>query len=1249
MSNEQSQTGEPRASVAVPPVMDQQPGPEARELVGQRLRALRGKLLRRRAFQEIALLAVGVTAVLLGAGAIDYVLRFPEAIRVMFLLAGLCAVGFVVARRVIPAFRFRPSLTSLALRVEAKSPGVQGRLASAVEFESQPAEATGGHALERALSRQVVRHVAEDFERVAVGRLVRRDITVRRALELVLAVGAISAIVATTPTMAGIGARRLLLPWSGAEWPKRTEVMDLTGQRVHPLGESIAMRALLTRSERGAERTEVSIQYRSIVDGEPQAMRREILALQRGEMALAAGAPVATGEGQLFERLIEPEGESIEFRFLTEDDATAWCTVRFVEAPAIRSAQATVAPPAYAQVLQGDVPVEPIDMGSGADERAVAPPALQGAAVVMSLELNKPADLPEMLEQLIAADAGATLERIDEGRRYEARFTLHADFRLRIDAIDEHEIRSPEPAVYIFSALADKPPAATIVKPTSDLEVLATAVVDVQAEARDDVALAFLAIQRQVFVPAGDEPSGPGGALEAQAEPLEVVRVQSKAQRTEQLQFALDLGQLTLVPGDEVHVTALASDMLMSWSGAPAAASSVRTLRIISEQDLVDSIRGELAELRQAAIRVDGQQAEQQTRREAGALLPELRRGQGQVSERLVRQGENLSAIRDRVAQNRLQDPALDELLSAVDQAIEDASGASARAERQLEGAQQAATAGGRDPEVATEEESEAVGAEQRQVREALARVAEMLDRGEDAWVIQNTLNRLLRDQQALRDSTAQAGAATAGQRAEDMVPEARREMQRLAEAQRQLADLAEQATQELRDRAEALRQSDPSTAAGLQQAAASAQEQRVAQTMREAAEAAEQNQTASAGQSQDKAIEAIEEMIEQLEQGERKREQALRRVLSSVIESIEQLITQQEDALTALDAGGEDASKLIGLDRGMIALNQNTLGVADVLRAEGQQLASVLNLVSRAGDAQVAAIRTLRAGKVDVAATRGHEQQSLDLLREAMARAKAMEDQLAQQEQDRKERELKAAYTALLRQATRLGEVTAEFAIAEQLTRRDRAQLRELAGEHDDMVARLDAIAIEVEEIEQAHVFAHAHARAKQLAERGGTQLRDGDAKGALKSERDLAQVLRNIVESLSDPQADEEPFTDGQSPGGGGGGGGQGGPQELLPAPKELRLLRFLQIDLAARTVDADGLLGEDRQAIVRDVAEEQGKLSALGRGVVERLQGGGGGGAPQIPNIKPGDGEDVPAPEAVDEEAPEAQPEEAGEVPG
>ena len=99
--------------------------------------------LRRRAkamliAQRAATILAGAIAIGVLAAAIDFVIRTPDLLRIVLLLIGAGVAGFFVWKLVVPALRFRPPLSEIALRIErteagAKS-GLRGVLASGIEL-----------------------------------------------------------------------------------------------------------------------------------------------------------------------------------------------------------------------------------------------------------------------------------------------------------------------------------------------------------------------------------------------------------------------------------------------------------------------------------------------------------------------------------------------------------------------------------------------------------------------------------------------------------------------------------------------------------------------------------------------------------------------------------------------------------------------------------------------------------------------------------------------------------------------------------------------------------------------------------------------------------------------------------------------------------------------------------------------------------------------------------------------------------
>lgn len=1155
--------------------------------------------------QRSARIVAAVLAAALALGAIDYALRLPTPLRTVHLLGGVVLVALAVWKLVIPAFRLRPSDASLALRVERLRPELAGLLASAVEFE-RPDDRRGpigADGFERALAARVVDRARAEFEPTDTRGVLRLKPFAHSFAVLALSVAAAAGVAFAQPGLSKIGVARTLAPWSGAEWPKRTMVADATGLEVHPLGAAIPLRAALLRSHREPENTDVYVEHRAIRDGRAAGARRDLLTWQRR-------GDTSAGSGELFERLIEASGDAIEYRFVTLDDRTVWRRLMLVDRPAVASAAARITPPDYARELgpagpggAGDAGSE-IDLGVGTDERAIAPASLAGSRVRLNIILNKPVpaapDDPGWLAATLGPDAArdgvaVSIDPADPSR-WTIEWTLGESARLAVALADEFGITSADDAVFRFESLVDRPPTATITDPASDQTVLASAVVEIVGEGRDDVGLASLALDRQRHSPAGASPSGPGGAIEPTEEPVQIAQTEAAGASRAVVRATLDLAPLKLSPGDQVWISAIATDVFALGAGTrEPTRSPVRVLRVITDAEFVSEIQAELGSIRQGAIRAFEEQQglrEMAPQRRAAA---EAQRRQAQLTERLARLAEQLGRVERRVSDNALGDRQLENVLDDADRLLRDSGEWSARASDRQAEAEDARDPD--DPAIDPERERQIDDAQQR-VQDELAALAELLDTGQDAWVARRRLEQMIDAQRALAERTAQAGRQTAGKPAEDLTDAERAELEEIVEAQQELAEQADELADDLEQRAEQAQERDPTSAQGMRQAARRARESQVSETMRQAASQAQQNQTAAAGEQQQQAAEELEQMLEDLDNAERSREEALRRVLASLIESLEGLIAQQVDELAALDRAGDNP---VGLDRGMIRLNQNTLGVMDLASSSGRELAPVVDLIGRAVEAQTRAILALRSDPPSAAEARPQEERSLGLLREAKERAEEIDREMQARQQDRARRELRAAYAGALERQVALREATAAIADAGAPDRRGRVELRRLAGEQRDIAGTLDELYKKTAELAEAAVFDYAHRRLAATTADAAVSLDDAEAIAALTPEDSTIAVLQGLVEALQDPQQNRD-FDSGQQQAGGG-GGGAGGEQPLIPPIAELRLLRQIQIDLARRTrAAAEAPAPRDK---ARALGEEQAELGELGNDLIRRME--------------------------------------------
>ncbi len=1159
------------------------------------------------------LVALVLIAALLG-GLLDAWLRFPSALRVAAWLGVIGFVVWAVWKFVLPAARFCPSLTDVALRVEHARPETEGLLASAMDLSGvagSAGEGVGAGPTHDALAARVVTDALRAFKATDALAIINTTPAARAASASVLALLLVLVPALLAPSLWTIGAQRIFTPWTDATWPKRTGIADATrlhDERVHSLEEALPVRGLLTKWRRDPEAEDVAVRYRSFdSNGQSGRTQRALLTMQGDQEG-----------GYLFERLIEPSGSAMEYRLETEDDATEWTRVRLVEPPAVASASVRITPPVYA-TGGAERTGEALDLGPGYDERAAAPASLAGSRVELDISFNRAGVLLaagddeegqapslETLRSALGSSARVTSFQASDNA-WSVEMILNDTTRFVLPLVDEYGIASVDTSVYRFDAVPDRAAASTITTPERDMTVLPGAVVDVEAEGRDDVGLSRVALERQTWK--RNVESGPGGAMESQGGFQTVTEVSLEDGTVEEkataraVRASLDLAELGLEPGDEVLLAALASDLFVDANGEARAPtrSSGRVLKIIGEDEFVREVREALAGVREGAIRLEQQQADlREATGERGAERTTTR-AQAQVAQRLEQRLEELENIAERVDENRLDNQALSELLEEAQNATERAAQSASSAAQSLSQARAALDPQETDASL-PEEEARAVADEQLRTEQELADLIEMLDRGEDNWVVRNQITQLLEQQREIQQQTGQLGQETAGLTPEELSEAQRRELEDIVREQEELAEDTEQLLEDLRAREQAMRESDPAGAEALRQAAQRAEQRQTTQSMQEAAEQAQQNQTSEAQQNQEEAAEALEEMLEDLDESERNRKEQLRRALFSLEQSIQALIDSQTDQIALLEAGGTPARELA---LNMVQLADNTSAVSAEARATGPELSGVANLLDRALDAQAGAIGKLRGEPASIDGAAALEGRSLELLAQALEATEALEEQLEQEEMEERKRELKRAYREALELQVTLRERTRPFAEMEELSRRDRVRLRQLGPSQVEVREKLEQIRDGAEEMAEARVYDYAHRRMARLSEQAEEAMSVASATGAVRRQDAIVDTLADLLESLEDPEQEDDPFQNDAGPqeGGGGGGGGQGQPEQLFEDLGQLRLLRELQIMIADDTAMVDGG-GESLLGDLSALAAEQNELAGIAADLIEKI---------------------------------------------
>lgn len=1161
--------------------------------------------------REAAWLLGLAVAIIFGLGLIDYLARLPWWLRSAMLAAGLTSAGIAISRHVLPLWRLRPSATDLALRFE-RSPGgssLQGLLASAIDLSHDNADA------DPALTRGAIDRATEAFRSVGGVGSMLKPAGVRGRLLLAMACLAPAAGVALwRPDLAAIGTTRVLTPWRNVDWPKRYGVADATALSAAAFGNSVPLKAVVYRTDRPAGKTDVWVRYRLITGETPGPVQRAALTGQGRTVAAPLG-PAEDVKGELYERLIDPGAgasdtdlasapirRAVEYWFEASDDRTDARTIELVEPPAVLSAAANVQLPAYAaraeteETEKAGFVAGAKDLGPGRDDRATIGPVLAGSAVEITFQLNKPLTPPTAAESAfsgVALPPGATL--VAAGSAWKLSFTAADALRLPMSLVDDYGIRSVADAAFQLHIVPDRDPGATVVEPAQDESVLATAILNVTGEGRDDVGVSSVAVELQ---PASTPAGSAGAPAEARGERSVFVRSEASGiSRELRATRELDLTSLGVKPGDEIWLWAIAADIYEGTAAREPARSTMRRLRVISEGEFVESIRTDLASVRQGAMRLDQDQSDTARRLAQNPSPSELLAPQEGIAQRLGPLAETVRKLTDRVGRNNLADRSLAGLLDDAAKAVE---GAASGAERAAEELRRAEQAGG---EKLTDAQRESTEAGQRQARDELGRLISLLDSGQDGWVMRREIGRLLEEQRAAMAQTGEIGRETAGKSADELSVQEREQLEQLSQRQQELARRTGEVMDALRDRAGKVAKNDPALAQAMAEAARSGTKSQVQNNQRQAGEQLQKNQTGAAQQSQEKAAEALEQMLEDLDDADKNRDRALRAALEDIANSIGELITLQEQAITQLGAATPAAS-FAGLDAPMIALHSSTLGLAEKVRSGYRELAPVADHLDSAARAQQTAVTILRSQAPDGIEAEKAERISLDRLVQARAEAERLKNEAQDRDQARKRAELRGAYREALENQTALKARTDEF-IGKQLDRRQRAGVRGLGDRQDEIRVALSDLRKNTEGLSDAKVFDFAHDRLDDATARAAEALRAGNTAFAV--ERDQAsaiRVLRSLVEALKDAKpGDFEKGAQGSGSGGGQGGEGEGQQEPLVPPIAELRLLKGFQEDAAELTrlvhenpdrYGADGL---------KDVTELQERLARQAQELIDR----------------------------------------------
>lgn len=1189
------------------------------ELIG-RIEGVATKARRLSLVLGLGWVVVTLVAVLLGVVLIDYALRLPAVPRTMLVLSGLFVVGLIAWRKLVRPQRSAADVDVIAGRLESIYPAFEGRLRSAVAFAR--ARVPGSDRMQA----QVIDEAGAIAATVRMDRVLEPAIAMRWIIAASLSLlFAFSGFLSLNDELRGIVLKRLFNPLAKAEWPNRVEIA-FAGEipTEWPAGQSLEIPLDVRRGD-SSRLAPVLI----VVD-ESGSERREQMSRDASGRFVAKLTPrlrdaERAGEWQVRVRAGDGETESLRFEVLPR--------------PVLSGAWIEVDPPAYAKRVLAD-------RGAAKAGRVSPMPesieVVEGSRVRLGLSSNRPIKSGGVSVEAIRASGGlaedVAIAVSGADRAFEIDWVARESLRIRLEATDERGIRSASAREIPVAVKTDALPRIVIENPRDAGDRTADAVVPLAALVEDDFGLDWVSLcvtrvgseGAEAVIPlvAGGERRGDRATVE-----WNVLDGDGTVRRF-RLRDVLPLRELAAAAGATSEATALEPGTILEiWLRGqdnyeidgvrhPTVESQRVRLRIISQEQLTARAMDELRAARSAVVQA--RNATDRSRSEAGDLARDLaekqtsdeadraiaRRLQQQQSgaASMVRQAaDRLEQLAERLAENRPDvdtagDP-LRELAGEVSEQLRETAGESMRAATQALGrsGESGRSAGDRAQELKNAEER------QRQASDELSRAIERL---EDAGSLEQMLESaqsLLENQRKLSREADAVMQRNAGRRVQDVSPEDREELARIADEQQKAADRTDALAERMEQTAEQLSKSDPSTAEAMRQAARSARSQQTSQQQRSAAGSVGQNRASSARQSQQQAELGLQQIVGQLRGAQQRKLEELKKQIAELREQIERLIKRQAGHnLDNLTLQGPAAVREVGerllADWVRLSGREGAAAIEDIrperlVTQQAQTERNTRDIGTKAADIEDGAepsARLLRAATLmeralvslrDVNAAGSPWEAALDAQSAALV-ALLEANEIVREQERKNDEQIQAQQTEAIRAAfERIREehvnVMAETQRIEaardeagRLGRADNVRLGRLPGEQGIVAEGLRAQQQQLEGL-QSTIFVWTNERAIGRTEDARQKIAEGTTSRTTQALQ--AGVLKDIDAILAGLKIEprEERFEN--AAGGGQGEGGAGQPPAEVPTEAELRLAKALQEGINDETKTIDAMIAE------------------------------------------------------------------------
>ncbi|MBV9122396.1 MAG: hypothetical protein JO112_03410 [Planctomycetes bacterium] len=1192
----------------------------------QRLWALRRRLRLVVTFRGLCwVISLALTVAIL-TGWLDWSHHLPSLVRATVLVGVLSGAGYVGYRYLVRPLAARADDLTLALQVERLYPALGDSLASTVQFLEEPedSERTGSPGMRRAAVQRTLRLAAEyDFHKVVSTRGLR-------LAGLSLAGSAILALVILLlwPARAWTALARLADPFGRHDWPSQTrlEIMDYQARvargepyEIHaavsgvvPENAVITFEGLAPARQVFAvnqgklvarlDRVEDNFKFRvwandAVSDNYPVAVLPPPVLIPIGERPSPQVHLVYPAYTDLPEQDLPDGSGNIEavagtrvlFRAGTDRPISqAWIEYRpegqLVRESAFLGPLGAACPGATAALLlAGQEVLGRVPVRLEGDGRVLAAEFLPRVTGVYALHFEDESGLgsTRLFDLKIHPDPAPVVNLERPSKSHDSLDVLPgADVHVQLTAEDrEFALRS---AYLEYRCRREDPPRRL---PLYDHQGIGQGVPQL---------LTALADSSWPGVPL------PTSALRLRPQQLAITRLLS-------LSEIKHLDQTDLREGDIVLLQACADDFDDVAVDKQPGRSHEIELHIVGRPFLENKLNQDQTQVQEELLRLRKMEQEalehvigpEQRWRNTGNLGPrdldQLRQAEQLQQQLRARVGDQKDGLRAEVA--RILEALKDNHLppSSTRERMETVAGELDRLAREdLEQIESNLTNARKENEIAPDHPKPPPGNKgligaarehQEEVENTLTNLLKLLEPWGNVNAVKSEARSLLQEQRSLAEQTGELEKHNLGLGRDQLTPEQQAALDRLAELQGKLAQRTQQLLEKM-ERAGASKdrqEKDPETAAALTAAAQQGRQADLPGQMKEAGDQIRNNHLNSAGERQTKSAQALEQMVQNLEERREKELARLQKKLQAAGDQVADLARRQAELRKKI----QQAAQLADPMQRQQAL-QALAPEQEQLRKEAQNLVREL---TRLRAEQAGQVLNGAAGSMEQAGqqlTQGQEAQ--DPEEDALDRLQDVERRLnqakaaAEEELGREKLAKVADQIKLLKERQEAADAEMDRLQQEALKRRgwDRVLQNSLNDEADvqkGLAQETDSLA--KGKLATTKVLAHLLTRSSQSMDQAAEEMRarldqlkvhpedtteDAEVR---RWQQDAGRRLAQLLDVLKPDKNQSRPG----SSGGGGSNGGEGGSapgagEDWVPPLAQLKALRLMQQEVTERT---------------------------------------------------------------------------------